>query len=86
LKIEAKNLRESKTSNVAITIDKVMHVLEAMQTTESPIKLLSFEERYLRFWVNDSSLKNSLISILELIEPCTEVKACLNLVKKPLDS
>lgn len=42
LKIEAKNLRESKTSNVAITIDKVMHVLEAMNTLESPIKLLSF--------------------------------------------
>jgi hypothetical protein len=37
-------MRESKISNIAITIDKVMHVLQSMGTMEPPIRELSFKE------------------------------------------
>ena len=42
--MDAKNLRDSKISNIAITIDKVMHVLKSMDTDEPPIKEMTFKE------------------------------------------
>lgn len=42
LKIDAKNLRDSKLWNVAITIDKIMHVLKSMGIMEPPVRDLSF--------------------------------------------
>ena len=44
LRIDAKNLRDSKVTNIAITLDKVMHVLKSMHTLEPPIKSLSAKE------------------------------------------
>ena len=43
-KLDARNLRNSKISNIAITIDKVMHVLKSMNTIEPPIKELTNKE------------------------------------------
>jgi len=37
-------LQDNKISNVAITIDKVMHVLNQMGTKEPPIRDLTFSE------------------------------------------
>jgi hypothetical protein len=37
-------MRDSKVSNVAITIDKVMHVLRTMGTLEPPIREMSYKE------------------------------------------
>jgi len=37
-------MRDSKISNIAITVDKVMHVLRSMNTMEPPIKELSAKE------------------------------------------
>jgi hypothetical protein len=42
--MDAKNLRDSKISNIAITIDKVMHVLKSMDTDEPPIKEMTYKE------------------------------------------
>jgi hypothetical protein len=42
--MDAKNLRDSKISNIAITIDKVMHVLKSMETDEPPIKEMTYKE------------------------------------------
>ncbi len=41
LKLDARNLRDGKVQNVAITLDKVKHVLQRMQTDEPPLKALS---------------------------------------------
>ena len=37
-------MRDSKISNIAITIDKVMHVLRSMGTMDPPIRELTFKE------------------------------------------
>ncbi len=42
--MDAKNLRDSKISNIAITIDKVMHVLKSMDTDEPPIREMTYKE------------------------------------------
>ncbi len=42
--MDAKNLRDSKISNIAITLDKVMHALKSMETDEPPIKEMTFKE------------------------------------------
>lgn len=42
--MDAKNLRDSKISNIAITIDKVMHVLKSMETDQPPIKEMTYKE------------------------------------------
>jgi hypothetical protein len=37
-------MRDSKISNIAITIDKVMHVLRSMKTNEPPIREMTNKE------------------------------------------
>lgn len=41
IKLDAKNMRDVKLSNVAITIDKIKHVLEGMDSIEPPLRRLS---------------------------------------------
>jgi len=41
IKLDAKNMRDVKLSNVAITIDKVKHVLQGMDCQDPPLKILS---------------------------------------------
>ena len=45
-----------------------MHVLEAMKTRDPPIRELSFEERYKRFWVEPGCIRESVKKILNMIE------------------
>ena len=45
-----------------------MHVLEAMNTRDPPIRELSFEERYKRFWVEPGCIRESVRKILNMIE------------------
>lgn len=79
---EAKAFRENKLWNIAITINKVMHVLKSMGTFEPPIKDLSFKERFRRLWENEGSLKSSLIIVLHAIEECPEKHESLRLVEE----
>lgn len=46
LKLDAKNVRDSKLQNVAITIDKVMRVLSGMQIRTPPLRSVGPEELY----------------------------------------
>lgn len=46
LALDAKNLKDGKLQNVAITIDKVMHVLKRMNTNQPPLRTLSPAELY----------------------------------------
>jgi hypothetical protein len=68
LKGDAKNTRDGKLQNVAITIDKVSHVLRKMKTTEPPLKSVSAMDLYEKFWGDVDSFKQSLLYVLEQIE------------------
>jgi len=78
LKAMAKNLRDGKIQNVAITIDKVMHILQTLNTTEPPIRGLSPKECFQRLWLGEKSLKASLTKVLQQMEPCEEVSMCFD--------
>jgi hypothetical protein len=41
IKFDAKNMRDVKLSNVAITLDKIKHVLEGMGSQDPPLRRLS---------------------------------------------
>jgi hypothetical protein len=68
LMLDAKNLRDGKVQNVAITLDKVKHVLERMNTKEPPLKVLSPMEVYQKLWVGAESIRETLIDILQKLE------------------
>lgn len=65
IKIDAKAQKETQIQNIAITIDKIMHVLESMKTFDPPIRALSFEERYKKFWEEPDCVKYNVIKVLE---------------------
>lgn len=74
LALDAKNLRDGKLQNVAITIDKVMHVLKRMNTNQPPLRTLSAAELYEIFWSGENSIKESVLLVLDAIEgPVSEV-------------
>ena len=55
--IELKNLRDSKLANIAITINKVAHILKLMKTQEPPIRRMTDKEVYQAIWVGQDSIK-----------------------------
>jgi hypothetical protein len=65
---DAKNNRDVKLQNVAITIDKVQHVLKRMQTEQPPLRTLTAQELYEAFWMKDDSLKDSLIKVFDTLQ------------------
>lgn len=77
LALDAKNIRDGKVQNVAITLDKVKHVLERMQTKEPPLKMLTPTEVYYKLWVGEESIRETLIDIIQKLEGNPEVEmAC----------
>lgn len=68
LKIDAKAQKETQIQNITITIDKITHVLEQMETDEAPIVALNYEERYLRLWEKEGCLKNGVLEVISKIE------------------
>ena len=71
--IELKNLRDSKLSNVAITINKVIRILSLMGTDQPPIRKMTDKEVYDALWGANDSIKNQLVDVLNTIEECSEV-------------
>jgi hypothetical protein len=63
--IDAKAQKETQIQNIAITIDKITHVLDSMGTKEPPIKILSFEDRYNRLWCVEGCLKENVKIVLD---------------------
>ena len=56
--IELKNLRDSKLSNIAITINKVTRILKLMGTDQPPIRQMSDSEVYHALWGASDSVKH----------------------------
>lgn len=65
IKIDAKAQKETQIQNIAITIDKVMHVLEQMGEKDAPIVQLTYEDRYNRLWVKEGCLKLSVLDVID---------------------
>jgi hypothetical protein len=82
LKCDAKNISDNKVWNIAITIDKVMHVLRQMNIMEPPIRDLSFQERYKGLWEEEMCLRESLVNVLNLIENCEERDHSLHMINQ----
>ena len=76
LKLDARNSRDSKISNIAITVDKVMHVLKSMGTYDPPIRELSFKEKYHRIWESKENIRDTLLELLYKIEAFKERDEC----------
>lgn len=66
--LDAKNIKEGKVQNIAITLDKVKHVLERMNTSEPPLRPLTCDEVYQRLWVGPDSVRETLVELLQKIE------------------
>ena len=72
--IELKNLRDSKLSNIAITINKVVRIMKLMGTEQPPLRKMTNREVYNAFWVGQDSIKKHLEDVLDTIEEdCKEV-------------
>lgn len=83
--LESKNILSNRISNIAITIDKVKHWLIKMNTQVPPLRLMTFQETYLKFWDKESTFRPSLFSLLEKLEPWDETDECLGLFWKAAD-
>lgn len=73
--------KETQIQNIAITIDKIMHVLESMNTREPPIRGLTFKERYMRLWEETNSIKDNVIDTIHKIEDCAQKTQALIMLK-----
>ena len=84
IKIDAKNMRDVKLSNLAITIDKVKHVLENMGgIDEPPLRKLTSLEIFTKLWCRTDSFKSTLEEVLNTIENnyAEEVGYCFDFIK-----
>lgn len=84
LKLDAKNIADNKVWNIAITIDKVMHVLRQMNIMEPPIRDLTYQERYNGLWEEEMCLRESLTNVLLLVENCGERDESLSMIYQSL--
>ena len=74
LRLDAKNIRDGKVQNVAITLDKVKHVLERMLITTPPLRALNKQEVYERLWKSTDSIRTQLAEIFNAIEKTEDVE------------
>ena len=58
IQIELKNLKDSKLSNIAITINKVVRILKLLDTEEPPIRKMKHQEIYHALWGSPDSVKH----------------------------
>lgn len=90
MQIDLRNLRETKISNIAITIDKVQHVLKQMNTSLPPIQRITFADQFKCLWQSEDSIKANLLKVIAQIEKGNdEVDYCMefvNALQKELDS
>ena len=68
IKVDAKNQAYTLVQNIAITIDKILHVLESMQTKEPPIRSLNVEESFKKFWTDAGNLRETTKFVLSQME------------------
>ena len=81
ISIELKNLRDSKLSNIAITINKVARILKLMKTDDPPIRKMTGQEVFHALWGAQESLKHQLVEVLSNIEESDQVQHCFEFIK-----
>jgi hypothetical protein len=59
-KFHVNGITENRIQNIAITLDKVIHVLNLMKTNEPPLIQLSEQEVYEHYWGKEDSIRSSL--------------------------
>ena len=74
-------MRDSKLSNIAITINKVVRILKLLGTEEPPIRKMKDNEIYHALWSSHDSIKQQIIEALTTIEECDEVETCFSFIK-----
>jgi len=78
--IELKNLKDSKISNIAITINKVVRILKQMNTDAPPIRKMRDEEVFNALWSSYDSVKYQVIEVLNTMEKSDETETCFNFI------
>jgi hypothetical protein len=66
-------ITENRIQNIAITLDKVLHVLSLMKTDQTPLILLSQKEIYEYYWGKEDSIRSVLESKLKKIVDFNEL-------------
>lgn len=46
-----------------------------MKTKEAPIRTMTYQEMFRKFWEDSNSLRFSTVAVLEAMEPCAQVTA-----------
>ena len=78
--IELKNLRDSKLSNIAITINKVTRILRLIGSDKPPIRAMTPREVYFAMWGATDSVKCQLVEVLKSMEQTAEVQNCYDFI------
>ena len=66
--IQASGVQSMRIQNLAITLDKVVHLLKVMKTNEPPIRPLSASEIFKKLWINEKSIRSQLFKVLEVLD------------------
>lgn len=67
-KVQASGVENTRVQNLAITLDKVVHLLKTMNTSEPPIRPLTEQEVYSKLWLEEKSLHAQLAKVVEALE------------------
>eukprot|EP00826_Nyctotherus_ovalis_P047374 TRINITY_DN5443_c0_g1_i9.p1 TRINITY_DN5443_c0_g1~~TRINITY_DN5443_c0_g1_i9.p1 ORF type:complete len:508 (-),score=88.05 TRINITY_DN5443_c0_g1_i9:237-1760(-) len=65
---QAEGVEGLRIQNLAITLDRVIHVLRQMKTAEPPIHPLTQEETYHKLWVDEASVRCQLEKAVDALE------------------
>ena len=70
--IEVASITESRIQNIAITIDKVIHVLQLMKTNKPPLIKISENEIYEHYWGKSDSIRENLFKNFKKVLKCPD--------------
>lgn len=65
---QAEGVEGLRIQNLAISLDRVVHVLKQMKTADPPIRPLSQQEIYHKFWVDENSVRCQLEKVVDALE------------------
>ena len=66
--VQARGVQNMRVQNLAITLDKVIHLLKVMKTKDPPIIPLSEKETYARTWMDEKSVRGQIFKIIECLQ------------------
>jgi len=77
-KNQVAGITENRIQNIAITIDKIIHVLNLMKTHKPPLVIINEKEVYEHYWGRNYSIKENLLTNFDKILKCPEFKTISN--------